>query len=293
MVASCRHVPGCAFTPCSRHLRGFVTRTALRSHESLGAAVRPAWPPGKGTWTDSRSLARVLSCRQRGDGQALQDLWDRPLSKSSGRTAATDLQPRPSTFRKHFENDVHWRMNSIFGHPMQTTPPSARHIFLSCGLIESVFLVVNATTLSPFVFEMFMPYHLKYTGLVMAWWGGTYWGLEIAGFGRLSHAGWAASRLCVGVVFMTVGVAGIILADGLGNLGVWPSYWLLAGGYSVMPFLDMVYHKHGMLPPWLLRWKAGVSALIVISLLLGVLKGSYLERNSQRLIFEAKDDFVR
>lgn len=180
-----------------------------------------------------------------------------------------------------------WHMVRIFGDPMSSTPPSAAHVFYSCGVIEGIFLCVNVGTLSPLIFEMFMPYHLKYTGLVIAWWGGTYWGLNVARYGPQARGAWSAARAFGGAGLMAAGVAGLVLADGVGQLGPWPSYWLLLTSYASMAAFDLALHRRQMIPHWLLKWKLAVSTIIALSLLLGVVKGKYLERNAQRLILEA------
>eukprot|EP00929_Paragymnodinium_shiwhaense_P048881 TRINITY_DN24679_c0_g1_i5.p1 TRINITY_DN24679_c0_g1~~TRINITY_DN24679_c0_g1_i5.p1 ORF type:complete len:185 (-),score=8.14 TRINITY_DN24679_c0_g1_i5:138-692(-) len=181
-------------------------------------------------------------------------------------------------------------MNRIFGDRMAATPPSGRHVFFSCGFIEGIFLFVNISTLSPFIFEMCMPYHLKYTGLMIGWWGGTYLGLNMATYGPLKDAAWITARSAVGVALMLTGAASLVLADGVGKMGPWPSYWTLVAGYTGMAAFDFALHHRRMIPPWLLRWKMGVSGVIVASLLFGVLKGKYLEKNAKRLILEAGND---
>lgn len=180
-------------------------------------------------------------------------------------------------------------MNRVLGDPGAETPPSARHIFLSCGIIETVFLCVNAATLSPFMFEIAMPYHLKYTGLVIGWWGGVYWGLNVTQYGPLADGTGAAARTLVGLVLFSAAVASLILADGT-QLGPWPSYWVLVAAYSSMAVFDAALHRRQMIPVWLLKWKLGLSAIIVTSLLLGVLKGKYLERNARQIIMDVSDE---
>lgn len=170
---------------------------------------------------------------------------------------------------------------------MSATPPSAKHLFISCGIIEGIFLCINIGTMSPLIFEMLMPYHLKYTGLIIGWWGGTYMGLNIARYGPLSNDLWFAARMAAGPIFVTLGVLGLMLADGVPGapkLGPWPSYWVLIASFTGMGAFDVALHKQRMLPPWLLKWKLGISGLIISSLLLGVLKGQYLERNATQLI---------
>merc|ERR1712194_509940 len=80
---------------------------------------------------------------------------------------------------------------------------------------------------------------------------------------------------------------------GMPKLGPWPSYWVLISAFSGMGAFDVALHRRQMLPPWLLKWKLGISALIVSSLLLGVVKGQYLERNATALIMaQAASDEV-
>jgi len=219
-------------------------------------------------------------------GPRLSDLWDKRLPPL-GVTKAQLAVPSAQSFREHVKNAHHWRMVRMFGDPMSSSPPFAPYIFYSCGVIESLFLCVNVGTFSPFIFEMFMPYHLKYTGLVMCWWGGTYWGLNVARYGPIAGAQWSAARAVAGVFFMAAGFVGLVLADGVGKLGPWPSYWLLISTYSAMAGFDTVLHSQRFIPPWLLKWKLAVSGIIVASLLLGVVKGNYLERNAMQLILEA------
>lgn len=181
----------------------------------------------------------------------------------------------------------------VLGDPGSQTPPSARHIFASCGIIETIFLCVNAVTVSPFMFEVAMPYHIKYTALVIGWWGGTYWGLNVAQYGPLNGGATAVVRTIGGLVLFGIGVTSLILAD-RADLGPWPSYWVLVGGYTGMAAFDVVLHRKQMIPFWLLRWKLGLTAVIVTSLLLGVLKGKYLERNAKQLIMDiSADDYAK
>uniref|UniRef100_A0A7S4UPQ6 Uncharacterized protein n=1 Tax=Alexandrium monilatum TaxID=311494 RepID=A0A7S4UPQ6_9DINO len=241
--------------------------------------------------TSARSCA-ASSASTAGSSRPLRELWDRPprttpeLSSVVEATARA-VEPSAEALRRHFESAHHWQTVRILGDQMTSTPPSAAHVFYSCGVIEGIFLCVNAGTFSPLIFEMFMPYHLKYTGLVIAWWGGTYWGLNIARYGPLSCSTWFGARAFAGVALVTVGVVGLVLADGVGQLGPWPSYWVLLSSYTCMGLFDICLHRRQMIPPWLLRWKIAVSGIIAASLLLGVLKGKYLEHNAQRLIFEA------
>eukprot|EP00930_Biecheleria_cincta_P003543 TRINITY_DN104482_c0_g1_i1.p1 TRINITY_DN104482_c0_g1~~TRINITY_DN104482_c0_g1_i1.p1 ORF type:complete len:269 (-),score=40.77 TRINITY_DN104482_c0_g1_i1:9-815(-) len=245
----------------------------------------------------SSAWRRTPSCRHRPCNRAnatLRELWDRPLAEAplASSSAAGAQLPLPSreNFRVQLDHLHHWRMNGVFGDKMQSTPPSASHIFASCGFFETIFLGVNAGTFSPLIFEMFMPYHLKYTALVFAWWGGTYVGLNVARYGSEAQGIWVAARALAAVVFVSAGAAGLALADGVAGMGPWPSYWLLVAGYSGMAAFDLVLFRQRMIPPWLLKWKLGISALIVASLLLGVIKGKYLEANAHKLIFEADLD---
>lgn len=256
--------------------RGLVTSPSCTPRERLGAA----------SGRTGLAAANALQLRLLASGAAAANSGETaPASPAALPTSV--VVPSAAALRRHLESDNHWRTTRIFGDPMTAAPPSAKHIFASCGVIESIFLVVNAGTLSPLIFEMFMPYHLKYTGLVIAWWGGTYWGLNIVQYGPLSRKAWFTARTAAGVAFMMAGVVALVIADGVGQLGPWPSYWLLIGAYGAMAAFDTALHSRQMLPPWLKKWKLGLSAVIVASLLLGVLKGTYLERNATRLVMEA------
>lgn len=134
-----------------------------------------------------------------------------------------------------------------------------------------------------------MPYHLKYTALVIGWWGGVYWGLNIAQYGPLANGAGALVRTIGGLFFFASGVAALILADGT-HLGPWPAYWVLLGAYSSMAAFDVALHRKQMIPVWLLKWKLGLTTVIVLSLLLGVIKGKYLETNARNLIMEVSAD---
>lgn len=136
-----------------------------------------------------------------------------------------------------------------------------------------------------------MPYHLKYTALVIGWWGGVYWGLNVARYGPMADGIWAAARTGAGIVLVVAGVVGLIAADGIGKYGPWPSYWVLIASYSSMACFDLALHQRQLMPVWLLKWKLGLTAVIVASLLLGVVKGKYLEQNARRLIFEETEGF--
>eukprot|EP00811_Abedinium_folium_P000085 NODE_10077_length_1378_cov_5.165468.p1 GENE.NODE_10077_length_1378_cov_5.165468~~NODE_10077_length_1378_cov_5.165468.p1 ORF type:complete len:325 (-),score=56.60 NODE_10077_length_1378_cov_5.165468:294-1268(-) len=248
-------------------------------------AARPWLPPTLGTqhpWLSLTSLgARLGGARTCSDGIA-RLATEQPL-------AGHPCLPPPSsaTFRQHVADAHQQRMVELFGDPQDKTPPSAAHVFYSCVAFESIFLIVNAVTLSPLVFEMFMPYHLKYTGFVLGWWGGTYLGLTVARYGPYADGLWADARTTVGILCMLTGVTSLVLADNLGNGGVWLSYWTLIAGYAGMAAFDLALHRRRMLPAWLARWKFPVSVLIVLSLLVGVLKGMYLESHAKELIMEA------
>merc|ERR1712000_656960 len=97
---------------------------------------------------------------------------------------------------------------------------------------------------------------------------------------------WIGARYIAGLAFMTLGLIALVFADGVKNFGPWPSYWVLVLSYSAMARFDLLLRQQNMIPPWLLKWKLAVSGIIAVSLLLGVLKGNYLEKNAQRLIFE-------
>lgn len=221
----------------------------------------------------------------------MRELWDKPLSSSSS-AAAVAASSTPASaaapWRKHFENSHHWRMMRLLGDPGSKTPPSAAHVFCSCGFIEGIFLCVNAVTFSPFLFEIAMPYHLKYTALVISWWGGVYWGLNVVQYGPLAGGLGTAVRTAAGLVLVACGVSALILADGT-SLGPWPSYWVLIGAYSAMAAFDVGLHRKQLIPVWLLKWKLGLSTVIVLSLVFGVLKGKWLERNARQLIMDASD----
>ncbi|CAK8990197.1 unnamed protein product [Durusdinium trenchii] len=228
---------------------------------------------------------------------ALQRRPVRPWSRMcrAWRSSATLPEPSTSELRRHFEDAHQWRMTEVFGDKkedtgqrMVATPPSAAHVFISCAFLEGIFLCVNVGTFSPLIFEMFMPYHLKYTALVFAWWGGTYLGLNTARFGPLVQGPWIFCRTLAGPMGVTLGALGLVLADGVAGLGPWPSYWLMIICYSGMSSFDVALARRKLLPPWLLKWKLGISGLIVASLFFGVLKGRYLEKNAQRLILEAE-----
>lgn len=226
----------------------------------------------------------------RGASPSLRELWHRPRAEmvTSGGAAVSPQEPVASaTVHKHLESAHHWEMQHIFGDPMSSTPPSAKHLFISCGLIEGIFLCINIATMSPMSFEMLMPYHLKYTGLIIGWWGGTYMGLNIARYGPLKHGPWFAARTAALPIFVLLGFVGLALADGVPGapkMGPWPSYWILIGSFTGMGAFDLALHQRQMIPPWLLKWKLGISFLIISSLLLGVLKGQYLERNATSII---------
>eukprot|EP00747_Dinoflagellata_sp_TGD_P168994 gnl/TRDRNA2_/TRDRNA2_196763_c0_seq1.p1 gnl/TRDRNA2_/TRDRNA2_196763_c0~~gnl/TRDRNA2_/TRDRNA2_196763_c0_seq1.p1 ORF type:complete len:266 (+),score=20.34 gnl/TRDRNA2_/TRDRNA2_196763_c0_seq1:98-799(+) len=219
----------------------------------------------------------------------LRELWDRPLSAASAVPASSVPLPSSAELSRHAQDAHRWRMVSIFGDRASNTPPSAAHVFCSCGVIEGGFLCVNAITFSPLIFEICMPFHLKYTSLVIGWWGGTYIGLNVARYGPVSSSAWVVVRYAAGAALLTAGVASLILADGIPGqaTGPWPSYWLLVAAYTGMTGVDYLLHERRMIPPWLLKWKLGLSTIIVVSLLLGVLKGRWLESNAQRLIMEA------
>jgi len=225
------------------------------------------------------------SAEQRAN-QPLKELWQHRSSWSQGTTSAIPA-PSAEVFQARLLDAHKWRLTQLFGDKMTGMPPSAKHLFISCGVIEGLFLMVNVTTTSPYIFERTMTYHLKYSGLIMAWWGGTYWGLAVARYGPMAGGMWIGARLASGLVFFAAGVVSLILADGVGSLGSWPSYWVLCGSYASMPIVDWALHHQRMIPPWLLRWKLVVGGIIGAALLFGVLKGNYLERNATRLIMEA------
>merc|ERR1711974_285119 len=121
------------------------------------------------------------------------------------------------------------------------------------------------------------------TALVIGWWGGVYWGLNVAQYGPLADGVGTVARTFGGLVFVIAGVTALIFADGVGRIGPWPSYGVLVAAYASMAVFDVVLHRQQMIPVWLLKWKLGLSTIIVLSLLLGVLKGKYLERNARQL----------
>eukprot|EP00933_Yihiella_yeosuensis_P040591 TRINITY_DN34909_c0_g1_i1.p1 TRINITY_DN34909_c0_g1~~TRINITY_DN34909_c0_g1_i1.p1 ORF type:complete len:283 (-),score=37.76 TRINITY_DN34909_c0_g1_i1:95-943(-) len=270
--------------PFGNAMSSAIVRTTARQQSAFLSSSRCSFPRS----SQQISLGSVRS------SVTLRDLWDKPLSEaksSSGAAMALPLpQPSSAEFRRQLENAHSWRMTRVFGDKMQATPPSAAHVFLSCGFLEGIFLCVNVGTLSPLIFEMAMPYHLKYTSLILAWWGGTYIGLNVARYGPMSQGMLVCARAVMGAVFLTAGVTGLALADGVGGMGPWPSYWLLILSYSGMAAFDLHLHRSHMIPPWLLKWKVGISGLIVASLLFGVMKGKYLEANASKLIWESDLD---
>merc|ERR1712146_86686 len=125
-----------------------------------------------------------------------------------------------------------------------------------------------------------MPYHLKYTALVLSWWGATYWGLHVSRFGPIRDVLGIAIRAGAGVALLIVVASALLLADGVRDWGPWPSYYALSAGYAGMAVVDVILHDRQLAPPWLLKWKLCLNVVIFLSLLFGVVKGKYLERNA-------------
>lgn len=226
-------------------------------------------------------------CRRYSTSTAeLREVWDKPANERT-RPGAAAITVDPNTLRDYLSNTHQWKMQRIFGDPMSSTPPSAKHLFYSCGVIEGLFLSVNIITMSPFIFEMCMPYHLKYTGLILSWWGGTYVGMNVARYGPLTQPFWYGARAAIGFAFVILGFSGMALADGIPGapkLGPWPSYGVLMTSFCGLAIFDIALHRRQMIPPWLLKWKMGISGLIIASLLLGIVKGRYLEYHARDLI---------
>lgn len=283
----------CSLSACARHR--LLPAISLHPRCFAGSSSHGGFLRGPNTRMLSATQAFLLAQRtfaaQASFRPTLRELWHRPLAgEALGTDAQATASPRAvsvAALRSRLQSAHHWEMQRIFGDPMSSAPPSAKHLFISCAIIEGIFLCVNISTMSPFIFEMVMPYHLKYTGLIIGWWGGTYLGLNIARYGPLSHGIWFAARTAAGPIFVLVGVTGLALADGvpgMPKLGPWPSYWVLITSFTGMAAFDLALHRRQMLPPWLLRWKLGISGLIVASLLLGVLKGQYLEKHATDII---------
>eukprot|EP00397_Hematodinium_sp_SG-2012_P045999 GEMP01051829.1.p1 GENE.GEMP01051829.1~~GEMP01051829.1.p1 ORF type:complete len:218 (-),score=40.64 GEMP01051829.1:932-1585(-) len=170
------------------------------------------------------------------------------------------------------------QLDIIFGDRLDKPPPSGRYVFGCCSALEAAFLFVNLTTTSPFLFERCMPYHLKYTALSLGFWGATYAGLDIARYG-VSRS---YIRTMVGLVLFALGTGTIILADHR----PWPAYYTLSATFIAMSYVDHRFHHLGMVPPWVFRWKVGFNVIALGSLLIGVVKGQYLERNAEWYIMQ-------
>jgi len=174
-------------------------------------------------------------------------------------------------FRAHETLQGVWKnkCDDVFGNRLNEPPPSGRYVFGCCSALEAAFLFVNLTTTSPFLFERCMPYHLKYTGLSLAFWGSTYAALDISRY-NMSRGPW---RSLVGVAFFCVGTTSIIAAD----YRPWPSYGVLTAAFAAMNFYDYKLHMFRYAPPWIFRWKVGFNLIALASLVIGVAKGRYLE----------------
>lgn len=165
------------------------------------------------------------------------------------------------------------QLDGIFGDRLDKPPPSGRYVFGCCSALEALFLFVNLTTTSPFLFERCMPYHIKYTALSLGFWGATYAGLDITRYG-LSRS---SIRTLIGIAFFGLGTGTIILADHQ----PWPAYYMLSASFVAMNYVDYAFHNHRMVPPWVFRWKVGFNMIALGSLLIGAVKGQYLERNAE------------
>ena len=53
-----------------------------------------------------------------------------------------------------------------------------------------------------------------------------------------------------------------------------------------MSGVDLTFHKMKFMPMWVLRYKLALNIITISSLLLGVVKGQYLEKHSQYYIME-------
>lgn len=234
------------------------------------------------------SVLPCLRCALRTSSAAYSNQRNHRIqNEAAGRQRTWFPPPSTATLQDHLKTAHYWKMVEVYGQPVAQPPPSAAHLFFSCGIIETIFLMINMTTFSPLTFEMFLRYHLKYTALVISFWGGTYWGLTIARQGPFPGRAWMGVRTTVGVLLMLTGVTSLVLADNLGNKGVWMCYWVLIGAYSGMAAFDLFLHNQHLIPPWLLKYKGFVSVVIILSLVFGVFKGKYLEKNAMALIMEA------
>eukprot|EP00971_Amphidinium_carterae_P093517 1850708-Amphidinium_carterae.1 len=184
-VACCRAAKTWQLTPY-QCIHSFPTLAMLRTplwRRCLGH-TRMSTNTGGLTRTAAQPRVQYIHVTpERSASQPLKQFWEQ-RSSWSHRTASEFPMPSTEAFHSRLLDAHKWRLVGLSGDIMETrTPPSAKHLFISCGVIEGVFLIINVLTGSPYVFERAMTYHLKYSGIIIAFWGGTYWGLAFANYG--------------------------------------------------------------------------------------------------------------
>jgi len=166
-------------------------------------------------------------------------------------------------------------------------PACARFPFFSFTAAELLVLAFNVYTMSPLTFERIMGYHLHYSALTLCYWCATYVGLDMGKYPGCQ----TLLRTKIGLfMFVVFGMGGILMTEGgtfLPAYGPWPAYVWIGTGFSVMSVVDFLLLRRFLIPTWIFRWKFMLNIVTLSSLLVGFVKGRYLERHAEYYITRA------
>lgn len=149
-----------------------------------------------------------------------------------------------------------------------TTPPRSALILGLAGLIPFVWSAVTqlsdgaaAWTLQVIGPRFVGPYMgLFYGTIILAFMSGVLWGFATKATGRQAAAGYALSVIPALWAFFFVG-------GGPGSAAVY-----LMAGFAGLLMIDAAFARQGLAPPWWMRLRVPLTAVVIVCLSVGLLR---------------------
>uniref|UniRef100_A0A0G4EZI5 Uncharacterized protein n=1 Tax=Chromera velia CCMP2878 TaxID=1169474 RepID=A0A0G4EZI5_9ALVE len=206
------------------------------------------------------------------------------------RGSSTPCPPPPSggTVSLRMYETAHggWKMRiqKFIGDGKERPDRIPKLAFFAVGVLQVVVSIPLLTSSNPVLFETCLPWHLKFSSLVVVYLSAVHWGLDIGRYGCMGGSSISGViRCCSSLCGFFGGFAALLLGD----FNPLFAYRTLLCVVPVLGGLEVLFHWFAMSPLWYFRWSVAFLSVHAASVAGALVKTQWLNDNARRLVLEA------